>query len=153
MSKFLKYFPKEFIVTFAFITALNAYYHTSIDFWMNLALNLFIFLVCGCGIAAIRRDNDPRKHEAYVYLMAIIAAAVANYFYEPISEINKATLDLVSVVAAIPLAIGLARIALRGAAFKIDAKLQGNKCRQNVFGILLFMATFICLGTFLAVTR
>ncbi|MBM0212838.1 hypothetical protein, partial [Pseudomonas syringae group genomosp. 3] len=86
-------------------------------------------------------------------LMAIIAAAVANYFYEPISEINKATLGLVSVVAAIPLAIGLARIALRGAAFKIDAKLQGNKCRQNVFGILLFMATFICLGTFLAVTR
>lgn len=85
--------------------------------------------------------------------MAIVAAAGANYFYVPISELNKATLALVSVVAAIPLAIGLARIFLRGAASKIDTKLQGNKRSQNVFGILLFVAALVCIGTFIAVTR
>lgn len=85
--------------------------------------------------------------------MAIVAAAGANYFYVPISELNKATLALVSVVAAIPLAIGLVGIFLRGAGSKIDRKVKDNKRRQNVFGILLFVATFLCLGTFLAVTR
>lgn len=153
MSKFLKYFPKDFIVVFAFITAFNAYYHTSIDFLMNLVLNLFIFLLCGCCIVALRKDNNPRKYEVYTYIMAIVAAAGANYFYVPITEINKATLALVSVVAAIPLAIGLVSIFLRGAGSKIDRTLQGNKRRQNTFGILLFVAALICLGTFIAVTR
>ncbi|MFA1010680.1 hypothetical protein ALP22_200217 [Pseudomonas coronafaciens pv. porri] len=153
MSKFIKYFPKDFVVVFAFITAFNAYYHTSIDFLMNLALNLFIFLVCGCCIAAIRRDNNPKRYEVYVYIMAIIAAAAANYFYVPISELNKATLALVSVVAAIPLAIGMVGIFLRGAGSKIDRSLQGNKRLQNVFGILLLVAALVCIGTFIVVTR
>lgn len=153
MLKLLKYFPKDFIVVFAFITAFNAYYHTSMDFLMNLVLNLFIFLVIGCGIAAVRRDKNPLGYEVLFYLMAIIAAAGANYFYVPINEFNKATLALVSVVAAIPLAIGLVSIFLRGAGAKIDRNLQSNKRRQNVFGILLFVAALICLGTFIAITR
>lgn len=159
LSLLVKNYPVAIFIAFVVAVIYSYVKNDTFTFLMSLAFNFLIIFVGGLGIAAMKIDTrrkleknqltkndlDSTSNQLILLFILIIAAIVANYYFVPTPEINKATFKIFAVIASILAILEVFFSTAKYISRKIDKSLEKTKL-SNLF----YFSAFIFLLVFFA---